>query len=389
MGKIGAGVLLKDDIKKADIVSEYAVEACYQTASYDLRIGDSWIPTDDGQQKGSSERLAGEKIVVPAFGSLIVSTHEVLKLPLNVVGKFNLRIKLALKGLFVQMGTQVEPGYYGRLFAVLNNITNEDIEISIKDPEEKGGDVVRERVFTIEFFTTTNSAPEPTEPMKPIRKISDWVISSAFAKSSISAVVKDVSKNSQDIAAIQTELPQQQEIVLNRLTERFSGKLDSMEAEWQALKKLNDAQSSIDEARLTAVEERLQGASTDLGNAKAEVEKTVDALKSTRWQFWGAVVAAGIFLTVLSAIIPVAIGYAVNRTDYWAQQDNGEPYRTQLRLIEAELQALKDANAASTELTNITSQVTALEALIIELQADLDYIKEETSAEGAPSPGDN
>jgi ElaB/YqjD/DUF883 family membrane-anchored ribosome-binding protein len=150
--------------------------------------------------------------------------------------------------------------------------------------------------------------------MKPIRKINSWVSSSAFAKSSISAVVDDVNTNSQAIADIKSKLLEQQDSILNRLTDRFSGTLESLAAKWEALEKLNDAQSSIDEARLKAVEDRLQSASADLSNAKTEVEKTVDTLKSTRWQFWGAVVGAGIFLTVLSAIMPVAIGYAVNRT---------------------------------------------------------------------------
>ena len=152
------GVLIEQEIRDLQLIefpeapTPEEETACYKPASYDLRLGAQYVVpgepdvgTDDAKIRDC--RKAGALTIAP-FGSVVVCTYEAVNLPANVVGKFNLRIKQALRGLIVQMGTQVEPNYHGPLFALLQNITSEPIKLKYKDHER--------RLFTIEFYYTTH-----------------------------------------------------------------------------------------------------------------------------------------------------------------------------------------------------------------------------------------
>jgi len=150
------GVLIKEDIEQLRLIEfpdgETPEDAlCYKPASYDLRLGAQYvIPGLIDEGTGGEARILdctsiGELVIEP-FASVVVCTYEIVNLPANVVGKFNLRIKQAFRGLIVQMGTQVEPNYRGRLFALLQNITDQKVKIKYKHLDH--------RLFTIEFYYT-------------------------------------------------------------------------------------------------------------------------------------------------------------------------------------------------------------------------------------------
>jgi deoxycytidine triphosphate deaminase len=172
----GAGVLVKRDIRRLKLIEipdgeEHADDRCYKPASYDLRLGHEYIIP--GQQEVGLQqakildcRQTENKVVIKPFSSVVVCTYEILSLPPNVVGKFNLRIKQAFRGLIVQMGTQVEPRYRGRLFALLQNITDQPVAILYKD--------YKTRPFTIEFQYTT-AASESDGDRKQILALKDFV----------------------------------------------------------------------------------------------------------------------------------------------------------------------------------------------------------------------
>ena len=144
------GVLLKEDIKRLQLIEAppdgSIEEDCYQSASYDFRLGEEYF--DPSKNAGGIvEKCKNGYITINPFSCVVVSTYEYVNLKTNVVGRFNLRIDLALKGLIVQMGTQVEPGYHGPLFALLQNISDSPIHIKYNDKKSK--------IFTIEFNYTT------------------------------------------------------------------------------------------------------------------------------------------------------------------------------------------------------------------------------------------
>lgn len=151
------GMLIKADIQRLDLIQLPAEEdaeniRCFKPASYDLRLGHEYIVPgmyEEGLQEAKilDCRQTNQRVLIEPFSSVVVSTYEIVKLPPNVAGKFNLRIKQAFRGLIVQMGTQVEPRYHGRLFALLQNITDRPVAILYKDYQT--------RPFTIEFQYTS------------------------------------------------------------------------------------------------------------------------------------------------------------------------------------------------------------------------------------------
>lgn len=158
---IAGSVLIHHDIKRLDIIrlakDQKLNEDCYSNASYDLRLGNEyWIPSNHND--GNVFHNSGEKVPylcsdnnnvlkIPAFTSIVFSTYEKVKMPNNVAGRFDLRVKWALQGLILQVGTQIEPGYSGKLFGLLHNFSKKEILIPTKS-----------RLLTAEFYYTTGPA---------------------------------------------------------------------------------------------------------------------------------------------------------------------------------------------------------------------------------------
>ncbi|ABD88217.1 dCTP deaminase domain-containing protein [Rhodopseudomonas palustris] len=192
-----SGVLIKSEIQGLKLIEFPDGEDkdnadCFKPASYDMRLGAEYVSPGIVERGTRNFRIldcknAGELIVEP-FSSVVVSTYEIVRLPPVVVGKFNLRIRQALRGLFVQMGTQVEPGYYGRLFALLQNITGEPVKIKYKDLEY--------RLFTIEFYYTSKEAIVPSRD-KPV-EMKDFVRSIAV-KSTLDQMLTHIKESNAKI----------------------------------------------------------------------------------------------------------------------------------------------------------------------------------------------
>ncbi|MDD2625463.1 MAG: hypothetical protein PHR55_01710 [Bacilli bacterium] len=139
-------VVIKDDIKKLGLIDPSTFcEDCLEEASYELRLGDHFFlcRSQDHESKYnqfSSDRIAN--IEIPPFGSMYIETEEIIDLSLSteIVARFDLRIEYALKGLLLQVGPQVKPGYRGRLFGNLFNTSSSPVKLRWK-----------ERIMEIEF----------------------------------------------------------------------------------------------------------------------------------------------------------------------------------------------------------------------------------------------
>lgn len=185
------GVLVEEEIKRHELIvqdPQYEDPRCYQRASYDLRLGDEYVTLDAGdrreQLKISSCRNDGI-ITINPFASAIVSTYESLRLPNNVVGRFDLRIRHALEGLVVQMGTQVEPAYSGKLFALLHNISDRPKSLKFRDYDD--------RLFTIEFSYTSQPS-EPTKPPKIVKSTFRDILPTNCARAGIDGTIETIKK---------------------------------------------------------------------------------------------------------------------------------------------------------------------------------------------------
>ncbi len=166
------GVLTKEEIINLGIIEldkGQKVDAdCFSNASYDFRIGDEYYPPNESNKdvkktiahlecpyKSEDYKIKVHKcsddnnvLRIKPFTSIVFSTYEKVKMPINVVGRFDLMVKWALQGLILQVGTQIEPGYEGRLFGLLHNFSKKEICIPTSS-----------RLLTAEFSYTSLDAP--------------------------------------------------------------------------------------------------------------------------------------------------------------------------------------------------------------------------------------
>jgi len=170
------GVLTRENIKNLGLITNESFdEKCLQSASYDLRLGDEYYvpsrqkqescsetqnqvlscPFHKGEIQNDIQKCSNENGVlrITPFSTIVFSTEEILKIPNNVIGRFDLRVRFAMQGLVLQVGTQIEPGYRGRLFGLLLNFSDKEICI----PQGM-------RLLTAEFsYTTSNVNIEDKE----------------------------------------------------------------------------------------------------------------------------------------------------------------------------------------------------------------------------------
>lgn len=142
-------VLAKSDIerliKKRPPLIENHEHSCIKSATYNLRLGEEYI------KNGSFNKLDETKnpyLEIPQHDVIIVSTYEKINMTTNLVARFGIRLSLVMKGLVLTNEPQIDPGYNGRLFCILYNLSDESIIISYKEP-----------FATIEFQETKSIAP--------------------------------------------------------------------------------------------------------------------------------------------------------------------------------------------------------------------------------------
>jgi deoxycytidine triphosphate deaminase len=165
------GILTLNEIKELELIrldeNQISDDSCYSNASYDFRIGEKYaFPSEEidnikiceaktlecPHRKNDKPKIYSCKkdnyvIRIPAFTSIVFTTYEKVSIPNNVAGRFDLRIKWALQGLILQVGTQIEPGYNGRLFGLLHNLSNKELCIPSNN-----------RLLTAEFSYTSEVA---------------------------------------------------------------------------------------------------------------------------------------------------------------------------------------------------------------------------------------
>jgi deoxycytidine triphosphate deaminase len=190
------GVLTRNEIISERLIDESTYESnCLQDASYNLRLGDEYyIPksletgrytnvTEDDIKKCSQ---ADDFLRIPGFSSVVFSTEEVLNLKNNVVGRFDLRPMYAMKGLVLQVGTQVEPRYHGRLFGLLLNFSCEEVIIRRKDT-----------LLTIEFSYLYGDVADNTQ-RKEYNILFDFIKNRTPVKGTLETYLKKIKEQSDE-----------------------------------------------------------------------------------------------------------------------------------------------------------------------------------------------
>lgn len=89
-------------------------------ASYDLTLGDEYF------YGGRIHRLTHENpfLLIEPYDYALVTTQEVCDFPMDVCARFDLSVSLFCQGIILSNGTQVDPGFKGRLLCLLFNTSN-------------------------------------------------------------------------------------------------------------------------------------------------------------------------------------------------------------------------------------------------------------------------
>ncbi len=171
-----------------------------QPATYDMRIGEHlYSATAAEPEKPISLALNGHTYRIPPYGQVILLTHETLRLPKNIAGRFGLTSSLTRKGLFASAGPQVDPGFEGKLFVTISNQTPVShivayldkflsIEFNKLEVEPDRGyagpyqgkrdvspDIIRDLVVRSEGFNLNQIQTQFTEFSSHIKEWSDFV----------------------------------------------------------------------------------------------------------------------------------------------------------------------------------------------------------------------
>lgn len=116
-----------------------------QPASYDLRLGDRAIVTNNVDIEKLRERVESESVpeidvakdgslTIPAAALALVVTKERVKLSAEYAGHLGLRNYFARRGLLLLAGLQVDPGFDGHLVLGLANLSPRAIHLRHEEP---------------------------------------------------------------------------------------------------------------------------------------------------------------------------------------------------------------------------------------------------------------
>ena len=154
-----AGVLLSDQIefyiKEFRLVVPYDPKAL-RSAQYTLRVGVKCYCN------GKTSKIDKENPVrIVPNGLVYIQIYEYFNIPYYLIARYSLRVKQVYRGLIVDNGLQVDPGFHGHISVPVYNFTDEFKKLEFK-----------ERLLSVDFVKTTPFRPNPPINAKEER---EWV----------------------------------------------------------------------------------------------------------------------------------------------------------------------------------------------------------------------
>lgn len=96
---------------------------CVGPSSYDLALGDEYY-------YGGRLYTLNEKqpfLQIDPYDYVIASSAEIVNKPRDISGRFDVSVSLFCQGIILSNGTQVDPGFCGKLFCLLFNTSNKPV----------------------------------------------------------------------------------------------------------------------------------------------------------------------------------------------------------------------------------------------------------------------
>lgn len=119
-----------------------------KSASYDLSIGDEFRFSHEGGISKLNDWKT--KISIPPYTICYVLTQETINLPKDVTATLYPTMSIAKEGLLMYPQAPIDPGYKGKLYILLHNLTNSD------KPIERGNPIA-----SLVFFKLERDAEKP------------------------------------------------------------------------------------------------------------------------------------------------------------------------------------------------------------------------------------
>lgn len=129
------GVLLRDQIEHYVAICRLLdpfSRANLKPAGYELRLGDEYAI--GGKLCRLPDRVTGSATIeIPPFQVVVVKSLETINLPKFLIARWNVRVRLAYRGLLWVGGPQVDPGYLGHLFCPIYNLSDRPVTLRMGD----------------------------------------------------------------------------------------------------------------------------------------------------------------------------------------------------------------------------------------------------------------
>ncbi len=194
------GILVDRQIREARAAGFLKIdpfdEDALQPASYDLRVGDLAVVSTIPQPIDLRKQPL---LTIEPFASAMLQTDEILFLSTMIAGRLGPRSNLLRHGIFVSTGPQIDPGFHGRLFVNLLNVTDHPFLIRHQS-----------MFLTVEFHALTIEPSKPyTGPHQDKTEFSDEQINAILSRGGAS--LKDIHR-----ALLEVQVPMKETAVLGR-----------------------------------------------------------------------------------------------------------------------------------------------------------------------------
>jgi deoxycytidine triphosphate deaminase len=136
-----SSVAIENYVDKFDLICPFTKKNL-KPASYYLSLGDEYAL--GGKTGKLTDEVNKNKLVIPPFEVAIVKTKEIINMPRFLIGRWNIRVTVAYKGLLWVGGPQVDPGWVGHLFCPIYNLSDQEVELELG-----------EQIATMDFVKTT------------------------------------------------------------------------------------------------------------------------------------------------------------------------------------------------------------------------------------------
>jgi len=154
----GPGILLSDRISyyadAVKLIDNFHPESL-RPACYDLHVGDAYYLDDK-----LYSLKKGQSIEIPPSGLVYIKIEERLNIPYYIVARYSLRVTQVYRGLLIDNGLQIDPGYHGHIYVVVHNLSNESRPVQFGD-----------EFLSIEFTRTTPFVPSTSAALKGERDL--------------------------------------------------------------------------------------------------------------------------------------------------------------------------------------------------------------------------